>query len=294
MTIASDDDGEEAPEDGEAADLAQDEQQDIDTAEAEFEAAVSEKTELIPRLGEGDAPLDIPTGTMPAVSEDSGADEAPESDDDMESAFGELAEDGEGTFLTEADELDGEGGGYTEFTEEAGLSGYIDPEVTNPNMPSPEDTQFFDVTEAAINEGAKEDRKKARKRRGAGLKVAIVIVVLCILVAAAAAAAYVMGYGYPLQEDVTRDFFAAVQNDQSTDQYWADDVEAGARSAQLASVEGLNSYNVEAVQRSMTQTAVYVKGTLEEGGQVDYEVVLSRDGLSWAIEYVELYFPSKN
>ncbi len=41
-----------------------------------------------------------------------------------------------------------------------------------------------------------------------------------------------MGYGYPSQEDVTRNFFAAVQNGDDTDQYWANDVDETARKSQ--------------------------------------------------------------
>ncbi len=39
---------------------------------------------------------------------------------------------------------------------------------------------------------------------------------------------------------------------------------------------------------------MYVKGTLREGGQIEYKTVLARDGLSWAVEYIELYFPAQN
>ncbi len=169
----------------------------------------------------------------------------------------------------------------------------VDFEVTDTHMPSPENTEFFDITEQQIAINAKENRRKARRARGVGLKVAIVFVILCILVAGAACAAYVLGYGYPLQEDVADDFFAAVQNDADTSQYWASDVDEATRESQMASLSNLTSYNVEAVQRSMGQSIVYVKGTLAEGGQIDYELVMSRHNISWAIEYVELYFPSQ-
>ncbi len=168
-----------------------------------------------------------------------------------------------------------------------------DMETTEMHMPSPEDTAFFDVSEQEINYGAREGKRKARRASGCGLKIAIFLVIVCILLAAAAVAAYFFGYGYPLQETVTENFFTAVQNGEDTSQYWADDVEESTQKAQITSIEGLNSYSVEAVQRSMNQTAVFVKGTLNEGGQIDYEVVLTRKGSSWAVEYVQLYFPSE-
>ena len=168
-----------------------------------------------------------------------------------------------------------------------------DMESAETYMPSPENTAFFDVSEQEINKGARQGKREKRKARGCGLKIAIFLVIVCILIAAAACAAYVLGYGYPLQETVTEQFFSAVQNNEDTSKYWADDVDKSTREAQISSLEGLQSYEVEAVQRKMSQTAVFVKGVLKEGGQIDYEVVLTRKNASWAIEYVQLYFPSE-
>ena len=167
-------------------------------------------------------------------------------------------------------------------------------EMTEVHMPSPENTAFFDVTEQQINFDARSGKRQNRRARGCGLKVAIALVIVCILIAAAGCVAYALGYGYPLQETVTEDFFAAVQDGGDTSKYWASDVEPSMQKAQEASLEGLTSYEVEAVQRSMNQTAVFVMGTLEEGGQINYEVVLTRSGISWAIEFVQLYFPSED
>lgn len=166
-------------------------------------------------------------------------------------------------------------------------------ESTEMHMPSPEDTAFFDISEQQINSNARKGMRRDRRARGCGLKIAIVFVVICILIAAAACVAYVLGYGYPLQETVTEDFFAAVQDDGDTSQYWAKDVSPSMQRAQEASLTDLSSYSVEAVQRSMNQTAVFVKATLAQGGNIDYEVVLTRDGISWAIQFVQLYFPSE-
>lgn len=166
-------------------------------------------------------------------------------------------------------------------------------ETTEMHMPSPENTAFFDVTEQEINKGAREGRRKKRRARGCGLKIAIFLVIVCILLAAAACAAYVLGYGYPLQETVTDNFFTAVQKGEDTSQYWSDSVDKGTRAAQESSLEGLTSHQIEAVKRSTAQSEVFVDATLQEGGHIDYEVVLTRKGLSWSIEYVQLYFPSE-
>ena len=160
-------------------------------------------------------------------------------------------------------------------------------------IPSPEQSDFFDATDDEIEQEAIRRRRKKRRARGTGLKAAIVVVVVLIVLVAAAIGAYVMGYGYPTAESVAQGFFAAAQDKQSTDAYWDDSVEASSRSSQLAALSGISGYSVEGVERSMAQTSVYVKSTLQEGGDIYYELVLSRDGLGWKVQYVELYFPSR-
>ena len=160
-------------------------------------------------------------------------------------------------------------------------------------IPSPEDTAFFTITEEAIEEAAKEERRKARKGNR-GLKVALGIVIVLILLAAAAALAYVRGYGYPLQEQVAQRFLDAAIASESTDAYWNDAVTQESRESQMAVLEGISSYQVAAVERNVSNSTVYVEATLEEGGTAYYEVMMGRDLISWNIEYVELYFPSEH
>lgn len=162
------------------------------------------------------------------------------------------------------------------------------------NMPSPEETQFFEISEQQINKNAKKGSKKKRKARGCGLKIAIFFVILLILAALAAGGAYFLGYGYPLQETVVDDFMAAVENNGDTSRYWAGDVSDASRSSQEAFLKDSSSYEIEAVRRSTNQTEVFVKAGLKQGGSIDYEFVLTRKGISWAIEYVQLYFPSES
>ncbi|MGI6031880.1 MAG: tetratricopeptide repeat protein [Coriobacteriales bacterium] len=258
------------------------------------EASTAE-TVLIPAV-EPNSDLEIPTEENPVITE---------SEDEAEDEQEEPAESGEedpdktdvlahpvSTGIPD-EELEVEGQTFDDDIIDSGEP-LVDLDATDTHMPSPENTEFFDRTEEQIVEDAREDRKKARKSRGVGLKVAILIVVLAILVVGAGAVAYVLGYGYPMQEDIARDFFAAAQSGSDTSQYWASDVDESSQNSQMAVLGDLTSYNVEAVSRSMSQTTVYVKGTLSEGGQVDYELVMSRNGISWAIEYIELYFPSQD
>lgn len=279
-------------------------------ADADLSAA---ETQVMVPVGTAERTLDIQTGASEPVEAAADEDGADAGTDDAAAADDEQADDAgedDGYFEDYEDGYGDEGEYVDDYNQYDDLAGYADLEASRPmaivdsgeplndldrtdtHMPNPDQTAFFDVTENQINQDAREDRKRKRKSRGVGLKVAIVIVILAILVVGAGCAAYMMGYGYPSQEDVTRNFFAAVQNGDDTDQYWANDVDETARKSQVATLANMTAYNVEGVERSSSQAAVYVKGTLREGGQIEYKTVLARDGLSWAVEYIELYFPS--
>lgn len=279
-------------------------------ADADLSAA---ETQVMAPVGTAERTLDIQTGASEPVEAAADDDDADTGTDDAAAADDEQADDagGDDGYFEDYEDGYGDEGEYVDdYNQYDDLAGYADLEASRPmaivdsgeplndldrtdtHMPNPDQTAFFDVTENQINQDAREDRKRKRKSRGVGLKVAIVIVILAILVVGAGCAAYMMGYGYPSQEDVTRNFFAAVQNGDDTDQYWANDVDETARKSQVATLANMTAYNVEGVERSSSQTAVYVKGTLREGGQIEYKTVLARDGLSWAVEYIELYFPS--
>lgn len=279
-------------------------------ADADLSAA---ETQVMAPVGTAERTLDIQTGASEPVEAAADEDGADADTDDAAAADDEQADDAgedDGYFEDYEDGYGDEGEYVDDYNQYDDLAGYADLEASRPmaivdsgeplndldrtdtHMPNPDQTAFFDVTENQINQDAREDRKRKRKSRGVGLKVAIAIVILAILVVGAGCAAYMMGYGYPSQEDVTRNFFAAVQNGDDTDQYWANDVDETARKSQVATLANMTAYNVEGVERSSSQAAVYVKGTLREGGQIEYKTVLARDGLSWAVEYIELYFPS--
>ena len=255
----------------------------------------------LPMFGEpGFDPFAPQTQSLEPASDDSAALEAAladagisETDDDSDlgdTAPAEPAAAGEVDTRPDADAADG--ADATEVVPAASADDAAG--ATDTHMPSPEDTDFFDRTESEIKEESKRASRSRRRARGVGLTVAIVFVVLIVCVLGAAIGAYALGYGYPLQEDVASGFLTAVSIDGDTDAYWAEDVDAASRDSQETTVSGIQTFEIEAVTRTTTQTSVFVTGTLDEGGTMRYELTMSRNGISWAIEYVELYFPSQN
>lgn len=161
-------------------------------------------------------------------------------------------------------------------------------------MPSPEDSALFDSAKTSRDrERERERARETRKRHGIGLKVAIFCVCLLVVICGACVCGYIFGFGYPTQESVAEDFITAVQIDASTKSYWASDVEGASRRSQEAIVSGVASTSVEAVTRASASSTVYVAAELAEGGEAEFAIVMSRKNITWAIEYVELYYASQ-
>ena len=51
---------------------------------------------------------------------------------------------------------------------------------------------------------------------------------------------------------------------------------------------------INAVEKSMTDSTVYVSAETEQGGQMQYKLSMVRDLIGWKVSNVELYFPSQN
>ena len=52
--------------------------------------------------------------------------------------------------------------------------------------------------------------------------------------------------------------------------------------------------NIDGMDRSMSDSTVYVTAKTAEGGEVQYKVSLVRDLIGWKVSSVELYFASQN
>ena len=185
------------------------------------------------------------------------------------------------------------------FLAAAGYGGSYDPldptGASGELMPSPEDTGFFSVTEEDLVAADKHDRKVRRKHRHTGLKVFIFILVVLLLAAGAAGFGYVKGYGWPTQESVVEGLFEAKSSGQELDSY----VAAGTSESVIEEMSdvmptGDTTVTVKGVDRSMTESTVYLTATLAEGGEQDYTVELVRDGISWKVTTVTPEYASQH
>jgi hypothetical protein len=143
----------------------------------------------------------------------------------------------------------------------------------------------------AIEQWSRGLAKQDRKRRNVGLKILLFFVIVIVLAAAAGVFAYTQGYGYPTVQTVTQELFSDPSG--AADKVFSADVDKDAIPAMLDPVVTDSNVTIDGVSRSMTESTVYATAKTEEGGSVQYRISMVRDGITWKVSNVELYFPSQ-
>ncbi len=156
-----------------------------------------------------------------------------------------------------------------------------------------EDNQdrFFNASEEELEQWSKGLAKQDRKRRNVGLKVLIVIIIVIVVLFVAAIICYTQGFGIPTQESVTEQLFN--DPEKAKDEVFADSNEESRTALANIVVQDSNAV-IEGIDRSMSDSTVYVSATTPEGSVVSYQLTMVRDFIGWKISNVELYNPSQN
>lgn len=158
-------------------------------------------------------------------------------------------------------------------------------------MPSPEDTGFFSISEGDLVQADKDDRRMRRKHRHTGLKVFLVILVIVLALAGAAVAAYMNGFGWPTQEAVVEELFT----DGDPESHLSPSLSAEAATEIVAMLPaGVDSVEVDGVDRAMATSTAHVRVTLSDSGEADFTVELVRSGISWAVTSVDPAYASQS
>ncbi|MCQ2751512.1 MAG: tetratricopeptide repeat protein [Coriobacteriales bacterium] len=164
------------------------------------------------------------------------------------------------------------------------------------DIPSLNNTNFFDVSEGDIMQQAMLEKKNKPKSKGRKvLKVILIILIILVLLAAAgAAAAYFLGYGWPLQEAVVSQSVEDALAQRDLTNSFTSDVGKEQRQEQVDLLTDVKSYDIVAVDRTRDKSTVYIKAQLKSGGTMYYKVTLVRDITSFKISNISLYFPNKS
>lgn len=160
-------------------------------------------------------------------------------------------------------------------------------------IPPADDTGFFTMTEEEMNEKGRDEVRVARKHRNVVPKIILTIAIIILAAVIAAGVLFWKGYGYPTQETVIQNMFAANAAGQDVTEYWAPGDEAAIEAA-MSSVAPTSDITIDSMERSTNATTAHVTATLAEGGQVHYIVSLQRDMLSWKVTDIQLVFASQD
>ncbi len=179
-------------------------------------------------------------------------------------------------------------------------------------IPSPEDTGFFEVTEAEITQQdkgdsagkkgrkkelkrakkAKKKKEKKRKKRHPVRVFFVTLLCLVLLCVGGGACVYCLGFGIPSQEMVVTDLFNAKSNNQNMDGYISGSVSDTQRAIIEASVPKGATVEINGIDRSMSHSTLYCTAHLNEGGSQSYKVTFARSGLGWKITAFDNTYPS--
>lgn len=154
------------------------------------------------------------------------------------------------------------------------------------------DDRFFNASDEELEQWSRGLAKQERKRKNVGLKILLVLFIVVLLAFGAAVFAYTQGFGYPTQETVAKELFANPASAKET--VMSPDVDSDSADAMLDLVVQDANATVDGVNKSMSDSLVYVTADTGQGGQVQYKVTMVRDMITWKVASIELYFPSQN
>lgn len=163
------------------------------------------------------------------------------------------------------------------------------------NVPTANDTGFFEATESDLVQLSKKQIKGMRKLRHTGLKIVLAIVILLIIALGVCVFGYTQGYGWPTQEAVIQNLFTANAEGSDTTQYWigTTDEEKELIEHIMDMVAPTTSVDVIYLERSMTTSEAVVAAHLQEGGIIRYQISLERSGIGWKVSGLDFFFASE-
>ena len=152
------------------------------------------------------------------------------------------------------------------------------------------DERFFNASDEELERYSRGIAKQDRKRRNVGLKILVVFFTLLLIAAAGCVFLYTQGWGYPTQESVARSLFSDTAN---ASQYFVESMGEDNIDAVMRGVVQDANITIDGVDKSMSNSTVYVSAKTAEGGDVDYQVQMVRDLLGWKVSGIEMSFPSQ-
>ena len=152
--------------------------------------------------------------------------------------------------------------------------------------------RFFNASDEELEQWSKGLAKQQRKHRNVVLKVIIAIFIVLLLLFGVAAFGYTQGYGFPSQESVVEELFA--DPDSAGEKVFAHDLSESAIQDIRNQIVKDPQISIQGMNKSMSETKVYVNAKTPQAAEVTYEVKLVRDMIGWKVADAELYYASQH
>jgi hypothetical protein len=152
------------------------------------------------------------------------------------------------------------------------------------------ENHFFETSDSELEQWSKDLARKDRKRRNVGLKIVITLIVLVIIALGVGIFGFTQGYGWPTQEAVAQELFSDPSDSQKL---FSDSLSSTSIGYMLDPVVTDSNITVNSIERSMSDSTLYVTANAPQGGEVYYKIEMIRDMIGWKISDIELYFPSQ-
>jgi len=157
--------------------------------------------------------------------------------------------------------------------------------------PAQTEERFFTQTDEELERWSRNAAKQERKKRHTGRNIFLTLLLLILIAGGAAVFAYTQGYGWPTQEDMTQQLFAAP--DQSTGLFATGIAESDIDQMTKFVVQA-DEVKIDGVDRAMDKSEVYATASTTDGGDVQYKITFTRDLIGWKITDVSLNFASQD
>ena len=151
---------------------------------------------------------------------------------------------------------------------------------------------FFNASDEELEQWSRGLAKQDRKRRNVGLKILVAFIIVILLACAGGVFAYTQGFGFPSQETVVRELFANPEAAKA--EVFSKATSASSIDTMIEPVTQDASPVIDGMNKSMSDSTVYVTAHTPEGGEVQYRISMVRDLIGWKVANIELYFPSQN
>lgn len=160
-------------------------------------------------------------------------------------------------------------------------------------LPDAEDeaaARFFNMTEDEMKQADRAARKAERKAKRTPKAIAVRIIstvlVVGVVVGGVLAGLYA-GYGYPTQEQTVHGLIDSYRAGQPYTGYWVAVPPANISQEMRALPAKFASYTITGIDRGARTSTAVVSVTLDAGTKLDYDVVLTREGVGWKVSAVK-------